>query len=190
MTKFGDIPSSVCKSIAMDAASIAYRYAKRRGWSSAGQIRAVWGKNRIGLSVGEAYWLNFQNRGTHPFIPWGLAGKTVPFQNSGRVNFVTARGLGLPGFVHIPQSYLDDPRRRASSKNYTNGDGAEIYVENGQYGRMIWREAKWANPGIKPTYFINKALREAVEMNLPKIKKYKPAFRLNRNVRDDTLSLE
>ena len=194
MTKFGDIPSSVCRQIAIDAVDICTRYMKRRGWKAFSQLVPLWGKNKVGISVGSAKYLNYQNKGTHPFIPWGIQNKTVPFEtkpdlfNPSGLVFRSARGVGIPGFVHIPTSYLNNPKRQARSKQHTpTGSGN---FEKGGYDKLIWREAKWANPGIKPTYFINKALREAVETNLPKIKKYRPNFRLKHNVRDDCLSLE
>lgn len=144
------VPAKLCKKISDRAVEYAKMYGKRRGWKSTLWLAPSYGVNKIGISVGMAFWLQFQNRGTHPFIPWGLEGKTVPLPhkpslfNPHLINFRKAIGVGLPGFVHDP----DD------------------------YNKLIWREAKWKNPGIKATYFMNKALHDAIEDYRDELKKY------------------
>ena len=146
------VPAKLCKKISTEAVEIAKMYGKRRGWNSTLWLSPVYGVGKIGISTGMAFWLEFQNRGTHPFIPWGLEGKTVPLPhkpslfNPHSINFRKAVGVGLPGFVHDP----DD------------------------YEKLHWREAKWKNPGIKPTYFLNKALHEAITHNKEELRKYLP----------------
>lgn len=146
------VPAYLCLKISQDAVSLAKQYGKRRGWTSTAWLSSKSGVNQIGISVGMAFWLQFQNRGTHSFIPYGLEGKTVPIPhrpnmfNPNKINFRKAIGVGLPGFVHDPDIY-------------------EI---------LHWREAKWKNPGIKATYFLNKAIHESINMHKDELKKYLP----------------
>ncbi|MBQ1427960.1 MAG: hypothetical protein IIZ04_03785 [Aeriscardovia sp.] len=146
------VPSRLCKKISQDAVEIAKMYGKRRGWKSTAWLSPSFGVNKIGISTGFAFWLQFQNRGTRPFIPWGLEGKTVPLPhkpsvfNPHSINFRKAVGVGQPGFVHDPEVYET----------------------------LHWREAKWKNPGIKATYFLNKALHDAIKKNESELKKYLP----------------
>lgn len=42
----------------------------------------------------------------------------------------------------------------------------------GMYYRQIWREQKWRNPGIKATWFIDRAIRQALERYKKELSKY------------------
>ena len=159
------IPLQVRKKIASDAVKIAQRYMAKRGWKSGDQLWPLVGSNSIGIDIGNAYWLKFQNQGTHSFIPWGLEGKIVPIPhipslfNPRTINFRFANGVGMPGYVH----------------------------DKDIYEKLIWKNAKWKNPGIKATYFLNQALRQAVKNNLKLIHQYNPTYKLKNRVHDMSL---
>lgn len=160
-----ELPLKVREKIAKDAVKIAQKYMIKRGWKSADQLWPLVGERNVGIDTGNAYWLKFQNTGTHPFIPWGLEGKIVPIPhlpslfNSRTVNFRFARGVGRPGFVH----------------------------DKDDYGKLVWRGEKWKNPGIKATYFLNQALRLAVKQNIKLIRKYNPSYKLKNRVQNLSL---
>lgn len=79
--------------------------------------------------------LLYQNFGTRPRVMWELEGKVVPIRDATGLHFVRAVGVGQPGWARMPD------------------------------GRMIWREQKWKHPGIKPTMFMNKAIKQAVRLH-------------------------
>ena len=118
---------------------------RMRSWRGAELLRPIWGPSRVGIKIPEElFYLKFQNRGTRPFIPWTLEGKVIPIPRPNGVR--TAVGVGLPGWIH-------DWRP-------------------GQYQHLIWREAKWRNPGISPTWFINRAIGQALGRFSSELKKY------------------
>lgn len=139
------IPSALCHRIAVQAVFFARQYMRMRSWRYAEELYPVWGPNRVGIGIPrQLFYLNYQNEGTRPFIPWGLEGKIVPMAHGKR--FRTAVGVGMPGWIH---------------------DWRE-----GQYNHLIWRQQKWRNPGIKATWFINRAIGQALDRFSRELRKY------------------
>lgn len=129
------VPGKLCRQIARYAVQLAREYGRKRGWKSTETLLPISGSDIIGIDLNGAYWLKFQNRGTHAFIPWSLEGKIIPMRTprDGRIHYRYAHGVGKPGYVHDP------------------------YDEELTY----WKEQKWRNPGIEATWFIDESVRQA-----------------------------
>ena len=138
------VPKALCRRISWLAVFYAREYMKRRGWKGGELLRPVWRSDTVGIHVPpELSYLFYQNNGTRPFIPWTLEGRIIPIPAG---QFRTARGVGVPGWIH-------DWRP-------------------GRYGHEIWKEAKWANPGVKPTWFLDRAIGRALERYRGELEKY------------------
>ena len=138
------VPRALCRQIAWLAVSYARQYMQMRNWKGAQELKPIWRSNTVGIAIPPSLsYLNFQNRGTRPFIPWTLEGKVIPIPKG---QFRTAVGVGAPGWIH-------DWRP-------------------GMYYHQIWREQKWRNPGIKATWFIDRAIRQALERYKKELSKY------------------
>ena len=129
------VPKALCRKVSWLAVYYAREYMKQRGWKGGSELRPIWRSDVIGIFVPDRLsYLFYQNSGTRPFIPWTLEGKTIPIPAG---QFRKAVGVGVPGWIH---------------------DWRE-----GKYGHLIWREAKWANPGVEATWFLNRAIGRAAE---------------------------
>lgn len=138
------MPRALCRQIAWLAVFYAKQYMLTRNWQGGDMLRPVWRSNTVGIQIPPAlFYLNFQNEGTRPFIPWSLEGKTIPIPAG---QFRKAVGVGSPGWIR-------DWRP-------------------GMYWHEIWREEKWKNPGIKATWFIDRAIGQALGRYEKELKKY------------------
>ena len=138
------VPRALCRQIAWLSVFYAREYMRMRNWKGADALKPIWRSNTVGIAIPpELFYLNFQNKGTRPFIPWTLEGKIIPIPKG---QFRTAVGVGAPGWIH-------DWRP-------------------GMYWHQIWREQKWRNPGIKPTWFIDRAIGKALSRYKKELMKY------------------
>jgi len=85
----------------------------------------------------ELKFLLYQEKGTKPFLMYALEGKTIPIKDASGLHFVRVTGVGKPGYVTMPG------------------------------GVKKWRTQKWRHPGIQPTYFMSKAINDAVSQTRP-----------------------
>ena len=134
------LPRKLTEKIARRAVVLIREYGHMRGWKSTATVKPLARKDIVGVKLNGAYWLKYQSDGTHPFIPWGLEGKTVPMKWKGITIFRKAVGVGYPGFVHQMESDV-----------------------------LLWRSQKWRNPGVKPTHFIDEAIASAFKMFSPQV---------------------
>lgn len=102
----------------------------RRGWSPTAvqSFSPVSREGEAGIRTSLRY-LIYQDRGFGPFTMWSLEGKVIPIE-PGR--FITARGVGKPGFVTLPG------------------------------GVKQWRNRKWRHPGLEPKNFMGNSLSQAI----------------------------
>lgn len=102
----------------------------RREWSEKAvqSFTPVSREGQAGVRTSLNY-LMYQEKGFGPFTMWSLEGKIVPIE-PGR--FVTARGVGKPGFVTLPG------------------------------GVKQWRNQKWRHPGLEPKGFMKNSISQAV----------------------------
>lgn len=127
------VPRELARPVSEKAARYARNEAMRRNWSprSYNSYEPVVGDGFVGVRT-TAEHLIYQEHGTRPFLMKSLEGKRVPID--GRI--VTAKGVGQPGFVHIPRPGLPD--------------------------QVIWRNQKWRHPGIKPQNIMKNAISRAI----------------------------
>lgn len=92
------IPRRLTEKIANRAVEECKIYGRQHGWGSTEKIKAYARKDKVGVRLNGAYWLRFQNDGTHPFLMTTLEGKTIPIDAH---TFRVANGVGEPGFVTI-----------------------------------------------------------------------------------------
>ncbi len=128
------VPNAIAAKIADRAVQIARQDLQRRQWKSADQLNPISQDGKVGIST-TAKHLMYQNRGTKPRVMHELEGKVIPM----KTGFRTARGVGQPGWVNIPNR-----------------------------GR-VWREQKWRHPGIKPQRFMENAINQAMREFRPQI---------------------
>lgn len=139
------VPRELAKDIASDAARISKEYMARRGWSSTSiqSIMPVFDEGLIGIRTSLKH-LHYQNAGTKPRVMWELEGKIVPLPSGP----IRATRVGQPGWGY--QDRYDKKR----------------YPQTG----WVFREQRWRHPGIDPTGFLNKGIRQAITNAQPTLR--------------------
>lgn len=124
------LPEDLARLVSERAVQNVRMNVSRRGWSvSAVQsFTPVSAEGWAGVRTSLNY-LMYQEKGFGPFTMWSLEGKVIPIA-PGR--FVTAKGVGKPGFVTLPG------------------------------GVKQWRNRKWRHPGLEPKGFMQNSLSQAV----------------------------
>lgn len=130
------LPSSIARPIAEDAVRRAKSYGSRRHWTATKRLRPLWANGVVGIRDPKKY-LVYQDKGTEPYTPYSLEGKTIPIKDkrTGKVHFVKAKGVGKPGWTHLPG------------------------------GVKVWKAHKWRRSGIPATHFMRHALDDAIGAN-------------------------
>lgn len=131
-------PVEITRPIAERAAQLARQNIRDRGWSQRA-ASAIVPVGREG-QVGlrvNLDYLLYQNNGINPFIMWWVEGRTVPIKDASGVHFVYGKEPGQPGWVTLPG------------------------------GVKKWRDQKWRHPGLKPKYFLENSLDQAISEARP-----------------------
>ena len=130
------VPPAIARIVAEDAVRRAKAYGSRRRWTATKRLRPLWANGVAGIRDPKKY-LVYQDKGTDPYTPYGLEGKTIPIKDkrTGAVHFVKAKGVGQPGWTHLPG------------------------------GVRVWKEHKWRRSGIPATHFMRHSLNDAIEQN-------------------------
>lgn len=131
-------PVEITRPIAERAAQLARQNISDRGWSQRA-ANAIVPVARDGQVVLHVNldYLLYQNRGINPFIMWWVEGRVVPIHDSSGVHMVYGKEPGQPGWVTLPG------------------------------GVRKWRDQKWRHPGLKPKYFLENALQQAIAEHQP-----------------------
>jgi len=132
------VPYNQAMPVAIRGAQISRAYGIARGWRATRGLEPIAKNGFVGIHSPYKYLL-YQNFGTKPRLMTELEGKVIPMGGPNGVHFVTARGVGQPGFVTLPG------------------------------GVKVWREQKWYHPGIKPTHFLENSLEQAIRENIPQL---------------------
>jgi hypothetical protein len=140
------VPKIITGRISDRAAQIAREDVQRRGWKSGQAIVADPQHGKVGLRVNAKH-LMYQDRGTEPHIQWELSGKTIPMSGPGgrHYRYANPQSIGTPGWVSIP-------------------------TQHGEVRK--WRDQRWRHPGLKPQYFLENAIQQAVKEHTPGILKF------------------
>ena len=130
------LPDTEALRISIRAAEIAQRLAPRGPKGSASKIRPTPIKGQVGLYIPQdAIHLIYLDKGFKPFIMWSLEGKTIPIRGpDGRIHFRKAVGVG--------------------QHRITVRDSG---------GRIVSSDIKWRHPGVKPMWFLERALQQALK---------------------------
>jgi hypothetical protein len=130
------VPPAIARTVAEDAVRRAKAYGTRRHWTATVRLRPLWANGVVGIRDPKKY-LVYQDKGTSPYTPYGLEGKTIPIKDkrTGKVHFVKAKGVGQPGWTRLPG------------------------------GVRVWKDHKWRRSGIPATHFMRHSLNDAIAEN-------------------------
>lgn len=131
------------KAISETAAKLAREKLQKKGWSSnsSGSIQPDSRRGYVGVKTTVKY-VMYQNQGTKPFLMHWVEGRIVPIAGpGGETHFVRGKDVGKPGWVTLPG------------------------------GVKKWRDQKWRHPGLKPQHFLEEALKEAIKIHRPTLRK-------------------
>ena len=126
------LPANIASVISDNAVRRARENMRQRGWSSMNGVLPHSEEGVVGIRTTLKY-LIYQNQGTRPRVMWELEGKRIPITDASGTHIITAKNVGKPGFVTMPD------------------------------GTKIWRQQRWRHPGIKPKYFFQESISGAVK---------------------------
>jgi len=137
------IPAKLAAKISNDAVKFARSEMQGYGWSnkSLQALQPMPGEGVVGIRTSLKY-LMYQEKGTHPFLMWWVAGRSIPLsckQGDGP-HFRRGSHVGEPGYVNIP------------------------------HVGQVWRNERWKHPGIKGKNFMRNGVQKAIETNQGEIK--------------------
>lgn len=130
------MPEFITKKISQRAVEIARDIAPRKTGRGADSLLPTSKKGEIGIEIpAQVEYMVYQDQGTEPREQTELAGKTIPIRN--------AKG----GIIF----------RRATEANI----GSVKLAARDENGNIVVSKVSWKHPGIKPTHFVDRSLRQA-----------------------------
>lgn len=131
------LPASATFAISQRAVQIARELAPKDTGSGAAALTPVSSEGVVGVGVGTARYMLYQNNGFDPFLMESLEGKTIPIRGPGGGIVYRTVSPGSPGTPKV--------------------------VSRDERGVITSSKIRWMHPGLEGSHFIDRSLRQALQ---------------------------